>query len=158
MKPIPYQACRALAALLLSGAALPTLADSLACQLNGPPLAFDPELTRVDLQYSSAGRPGRDGKLALFRLLASGDSGEVQIKADDVLKPGTYPLTTRAIWASTAKLDGHFRKVEGGELKVDAIHLEGDSSHVKGSTRFTIPGGASGHCEFDLPMFSMERP
>lgn len=157
MKPIPYQVRRALAAILLAGAALPTLADSLACQSNGVPLTFDPELTRVDLQYSSAGHPGHDGKLALFRLLASGDSGEIQIKADDVLKPGTYPLTTRAIWASTAELDGHFRKVEGGELKVDAIHLEGDSSHVKGSTRFTIPGGTSGRCEFDLPMFVMDR-
>lgn len=157
MKPISQQVHRALAALLMCGAALPAFADSLACQSNGAPLSFDPELTRVDLQYSSAGHPGHDGKLALFRLLASGESGEIQIKGDDVLKPGTYPLTTRAIWASTAQLDGHFRKVEGGELKVDAIRIEGDSGHVKGSTRFTVAGGASGRCDFDLPMFVMDR-
>lgn len=157
MKIIPCQVRRAVAVLLLGGASFAASADSLACQINGAPVAFNPELTRVDLQYSSTGKPGGDGKLALFRLLAGGDGQEIQIKADDVLKPGTYPLTTRAIWASTAKVDGRLRKVEGGELKVDVIRVAGDSSHVKGSTRFTIVGGASGRCDFDLPMFLMDR-
>lgn len=120
-------------------------------------MSFDPELTRVDLQFSSLGRRGRDGQLALFRLIASGDSGEIQIKADDALTPGTYPLTTRTIWASTAQLGGPLRKVESGELKVDAIHVEGESGRVKGSTHFKVLGGGAGRCEFDLTMSVMDR-
>lgn len=148
----------AVLSLLLSGATLPALADSLNCQLNGAPVQFDPELVRVDLQHSSSGRPGNDGKLALFRLLAAGESAEFQIKADDVLKPGTYPLTTRAIWASTARTDGPMLKIQGGDLKVDAIRIEGTTGRVRGSTRFTVENGAAGRCEFDLPMFVMNRP
>lgn len=136
---------------------MPALADSLACQLNGAPLSFDPELKRVDLQYSSLGRRSPDGQLALFRLIASGDSGEIQIKADDALTPGSYPLTTRTIWASTAQFGGPLRKLESGELKVDAIHVGGGSSRVKGSTHFKVLGGGAGHCEFDSTMFVMDR-
>ena len=158
MKSMPRPVRRVLATILLGGMALPTFADSLACQVNGAPVTFDPDLTRVDLQYSSAGHPGRDGKLALFRLLAAGESAELQIKADDVLKPGGYALTTRTIWASTAELDGKRRKIDGGDLKVDAFRIDGGSGRVKGSTRFTVAGGGSGRCEFDLPMFVMDRP
>ncbi len=158
MRPFHIHPRGAILSLAMGLTAFPALADSLVCQLDGKPLDFDHELTRVDVQHSSAGRPLADGKRALFRLLAAGDSGDIQIKADDVLKPGTYSLTTRAIWASTAPVDGRSRKVESGDLKIDAIRIQGNTGHVKGSTRFVVQGGASGRCEFDLPVDVMDMP
>jgi len=130
-------------------------ADRMTCRLGTTTASFD--IVRADLQYSSAGHPGHDGKLALFRIVAAGAGPSIELKSDNLLTAGTYPLSTRAIWKSVVTLDRKRRAVTQGEFKIESLQIQGTAGHVKGSSDFLLETGDTGHCAFDLEMHVIDR-
>lgn len=147
---IPTLALSCVAALLSA----PVWA-SVRCNIGGQDYALGE--VHADHNYSASGQKGASGYVSLFRVIATDGSGtSVELKVDDLVKPGTYALAKRGTWRSVFSVDKGQRKVEEGEMTVSRFEMHDRTGRAAGSVRF-VGGGMEGRCQFDVEVVGLER-